>query len=326
MKTLEYSFLLKAKSEVAQLRGSEGNAGILNRIPVELDDGDTAEVPCISGTAMRHGMREAIALVILDAAGLLGPHFDRPDAVRLLLNGGSNTGAGNTIKLDDMRQLASLVPSVRLFGGTTKNGIQFGHIEVSPAVLVCEERMDELEAWQIEALKDREIKPAESYVSQAHNYSRDGADSLVGRSLLTDSAQVEIDARKRSREQAGEDDDPVAAEASKGGQRPYSSEYIRRGSLFTWSVVGHVDNELDEATLEATLAAFLRNPIVGKSRGTGWGRLGVFAARNFDHLRPAEALRVVTESELTAPERGAYLLQHLSERKDEVAACLKSLA
>lgn len=326
MKTLEFSFLLKAKSEVAQLRGTEGNAGILNRIPIELDDGDTAEVPCISGTAMRHGCREALALVELDAVGLLGRHFDRPDAIRLLLNGGSNTGSGNTVKLDEMRQLASLVPSVRLFGGSTRNGIQFGHIEVSPAVLVCEERMGELESWQLEALKGREIKPAESYVSQATNYSRDGADSLVGRSLLTDAAQVQIDDRKRKREKAGEDADEVAAEEAKGGQRPYSSEYVRRGSLFTWSVIGHVDNELDEATLEATLAAFLRNPIVGKSRGTGWGRLGVFAARNFDHLRPAEALRVVTESELTAPERGAALLRHLNERKDEVAACLKSLS
>lgn len=326
MKTIEYQFILQAKSEVAQLRGTEGNAGILNRLPIELENGDVGEVPYISGTAMRHQMREAIAKVILDACGLLGQVFDRPDPVRLLLNGGSNTGKGNTLRIDEMRQLQTLVPSVRMFGGSTKNGIQFGHIEVSPAVLICEERLGELEPWQIEALKGRTIKHAEAYVSQSTNYPRDGADSLTGRALLTDAAQTAELNRKISREKATDDDDEVSADDSKSAARIYSSEYIRRGSLFTWDVVGHVDSDLEQATLEATLAAFLRNPIVGKSRGVGWGKLGVFAARNFDHMRPAEALRVLSEEELTNPNNAAPLLAHIEARKDEVIACLKNMA
>lgn len=326
MQTIEYQFLLKAKTEVAQLRGTEGNAGILNRMPIELDDGDVSEVPFISGTAMRHQMREAIAVTILDACGLLGQVFDRPDPVRLLLSGGSNTGKGNTLKLDEMRALQSLVPSVRLFGGSTKNGIQFGHIEVGPAVLVCEERLGDLEPWQREALEGRDIKPAESYVSQATNYPRDAVDSIVGQSLLTDAAKTAELNRKTAREKATDDEDDFAAEDAKSAARIYSSEHIKRGSLFTWDVVGHVDTELDRATLEATLAAFLRKPVVGKSRGVGWGRLGVYAARNFDHLRPSEALRIITEEQLTDPANAAPLLAHIDARKDEVIACLKSMA
>lgn len=326
MKSIEYSFILKAKSEVAQARGTEGNASVLNRIPVELDDGDVAEVPCVSGTAMRHGLREAIALVILDAAGLLGQHFDKPDAPRLLFGGGGNTGSGNTIKLEEMRKMESLVPSMRLFGGTTKNGIQWGRIEVSPMILICEERMKDLEPWQIEALGDREIKPAEAYVDVVTNYARDASDSRTGQAILTDAARTDVLNRKLAREKAGEDDDDVAAEKSKGGQRPYSSQFVKRGSLFTWSVVGHVENDLDESTLEASLAAFLRNPIVGKSSGVGWGRLAVFAARNFDHFRPAEALRVIEPAELVAPNRGAGLLEHIAKRQEEVKACLLNLS
>lgn len=325
MKTIEYQFILKAKTEVAQARGVEGNASILNRIPQELDDGDVVEIPCISGTAIRHAMRTALSLTILDAVGLLGHNFDRPEPVRLLLSGGGNMGSGNTMKLDEMRQLESLVPSIRLFGGTSKNMPHRGHIEVGPAVLVCEERMDELEPWMAEALSGRDIKPAESYVGQSTNYPRDAVDSLEGEALLTDAAQTDELNRKIAREKATDDDDAEAAEEAKGGGRIYSSEYVRRGSLFTWDVVGHVDNELDEATLNAALVAFLRNPIVGKSRSVGWGRLSVYAAQHFDHLRPAQALQAITAAELTAPHRAAGLLEHIESRKDEVVACLKSL-
>lgn len=326
MKTLEFQFILKARSEIAQGKCVEGNASILNRVPLVTDDGDMTEIPIISGTAMRHHCRKAISLVILDACGLLGQVFERADPVRLLFSGGANTGKGNTLRIDEMRALQTLVPSIRLFGGSTKNGIQFGHIEVSPAVLICEERMGDLEPWQREALAGWDILPAESYVSQITNYPRDALDSLEGQALMTDGARADELNRRTAREKATDDEDDFAADDAKSAARIYSSEHVKRGALFTWDVVGHVDNDLDEATLMATLAAFLRNPVVGKSRSVGWGRLGVMAARNFDHMRPAEALRVVTEQELTDPSNGAALLAHIESRKDEVIACLKAIA
>lgn len=325
MKSLEFSFILKARSEVAQGKCVEGNTSILNRVPFVTDDGDMTEIPAVSGTAMRHHCRVALSLVILDACGLMGQVFERPDPVRLLFAGGSNTGKGNTLRIDEMRALQSLVPSIQLFGGSTKNGIQRGNIEISPAVLICEERMSDLDPWQREALKGRDILPAESYVSQATNYPRDAIDSIEGQALLMDAARTAELNRKIAREKATDDEDDFAADDNKSAARIYSSEHIKRGSLFTWDVVGHVDNELEEATLRACLAAFLRNPIVGKSRSVGWGRLGVFAARNFDHMRPAEALRVVTEEELTDVASGAGLLAHIEARKDEVIAALKAI-
>lgn len=329
LKTVEYSFILRAKTPIAHHVGTDGSTtGMLKASPHALPDGSVREVPDVSGNSMRHGLRESIAIVSLDAMDLLKPGtFENPDAVRLLFNGGSNTGSSNTIKIDDMRAMQSLVPALSLFGGTSSNQIHEGRIEVGSAYLICRETMHELEPWQTEALKDVRIATASEQQITIQHYSRDATDSSMGQYLLSDGAKTELLNRKRKREKATDDGDEMAATESKGGQMPHAAQAVRIGSLWTWSVVAHVFNELEEATLATTVAAFLRRAVVGSGRRVQNGQFVVYAARGFDHMRPAEAAKVLMGADDVLNESQAKLyIDHLKEHSGEILEWLKTHA
>lgn len=318
MKTIEHSFLLRAASPICHHSGVRGNIGILARETVVLPSGDLRDVPVVSGNAMRHGIRAALADLTLDALGLLkAGAFDSPDSVRLLYNGGSGSGMDGTIRLDEIRAMQRLVPGMALLGGSSKGMIHAGRIEVSASRLVCAEVNHALESWQHEALTGTEILPAVAYETLLTEYRNDEVARPHGRFLLTDAAQVLIAQQASKREKAGEDEDEVDMAATKGGLMPYSAQAVISGSLWTWSVVCHAQDELDELTFAAGLSAFLRRPVVGSRRRVGYGRFAVHSSRAFDHLRPAEALRVLTSSDVTGADKEQPFLDHLRERADE---------
>lgn len=325
MKTLEFSFILRAASPIAHHRETKGNIGILAREPVILPSGERREVPIVSGNAMRHGCRDAIARLTLDALGLLKPgSFDHLDSLRFLFNGGSGSGSDNTVKLDEVRAMRRLVPSTALLGGSSNGQIHYGQLEVAPARLVCSETWHDLEEWQWQELAEFAVQPSVAYEVLDTQYRNDETSKPQGRFLLTEAAQALINDREGKRERARDAADEVAADESKGGMMPHSGEVVIRGSLWTWSVVGHVTDELEEITLRAMLSAFLRRCVVGSQRRVGKGRFVVCASRGFDHLRPAEALRAMSLSDLSGPEHEAPFLSHLAERADEARAWLRA--
>ncbi len=318
MKTIEYSFILKAASPITHHSGVKGNVGILNRETVVLPTGELREVPIVSGNAMRHGVRAALADLTLDALGLLKPGaFDSPDAVRFLYNGGSGSGSEGTIRLDEIRAMHQLVPSSAILGGSSRGMIHAGRLEVRAARLVCSEVASELEQWQQDAIGETRIMPAVAYETLLTEYRHDESVKPQGRFLLTQAAQTLIAEQQGKRERAGEAEDEVEIEESKGGMMPYSGQAVIAGSLWTWSVVCHAQDELDEITVAAGLSAFLRRAVVGGRRRVGYGRFVVHSSRSFDHLKPAEALRVMTSNEVMGAEKEAPFVAHIQARADE---------
>ena len=104
-----------------------------------------------------------------------------------------------------------------------------------------------------------------------------------------------------------------------------AEQAIKRGSLFTWSVVGHVEDEVQEATFHAILSAFLRRPVVGSGRRVQWGRFEGFAVKDFDHLRPAEVMRERDPSSVTDPGLEKVFTDYILSRGDEVKEWLLSV-
>lgn len=94
---------------------------------------------------MRHGLREAIAWAMLDAAGLMGDALSEA-ALRLLFAGGMVTGSGgDAIKLSEYRELVGIVPSLGLLGGCAQNHVVPGAVHCDEAVLICEETLPTIE-------------------------------------------------------------------------------------------------------------------------------------------------------------------------------------
>lgn len=91
--SLRYEFLLRAEEPLCHLAETYGNSGIFMRRKRRLPDGTIALLPCITGDALRHGLREAVAEVVLGAAGV-GTTGLSEGALRLLYAGGMITGRG----------------------------------------------------------------------------------------------------------------------------------------------------------------------------------------------------------------------------------------
>lgn len=326
MKTLQFDFILIAKSQIAHHERNEGNVGQLKRSACVLPNGEIREIPEVSGNSMRHGLREAMVNLTLDALGLLdgGRHFDAPDMVRFLFNGGAGSGDGNTVKLDDVRAMRQLVPSTGILGGSSRGMIHEGRLEVAPAELLCSERMHEIAQWQSEELASRgfEVKPSVTYETTVTEYRRDVTESVEGQFLLTEAALALVNDRRGKRERASDDDDEAAASESKGGNMPHGSEVVIKGSLWTWSVVARCCTELDELTVRAGLSAFLRRMVVGSGKRVARGRFEIWAARGIDHLKPAEAARAMTIGELAGVEYEDPYVAHVRERAEEAKTWL----
>lgn len=323
LQTTEYSFILRAASPISQLEKSEGNVGILHREQIVLPSGIKREVPVVSGNAMRHGIREALANLTLDALGMLDRgSFKSVEELRFLYNGGAGSGSDGTIRIDEVRAMNQLVPSTAILGGTSRCMIHEGRIEVEPARLICSETEHQLAPWQREALADYKIASAVSYEALSTEYRHDESTSPRGRFLLTDEALRLLTERTARRERAAELGDEAEIEESKGGMMPYSKQVVIAGSLWTWSVVAHTMTDLDEVTVKAGLSAFLRRAVVGSGRRVAHGRFVVHAARGIDHLRPAEALRVMQAGELASAEQEAPFVAHVRTRADEARAWL----
>lgn len=323
MKTIEYSFILRAATPISHHQGTDGNVGILHREKIALPNGEHREVPDVSGNAMRNGIRRALADLELDALGLLRQgSFDSADSVRFLYNGGAGSGSEGTIKLDEIRAMHQLIPGTAILGGTSRGAIHEGRLDVEPAILICSESESLLMPWQIEELADVQIKPSSEYEALREEYRHDETAKPRGRFLLTDAALALVNERAAKRERAADAEDEVAAQEARGGMMPHSAEEVIRGSLWTWSVVAHLGTDLEEMTVKAGLSAFLRRAVIGGGKRVGRGRFVVHASRGFDHLRPAEALRAMSLGELSGPEHEAPFVAHVKKRADEARAWL----
>jgi len=329
MKTRRFEFLLEAAQPIAHHEGTIGNHAIVMRRKVRQPDGTFAHVPIITGDTMRHGLREASAWALLDAAGMLpngqGGQLSR-SALRLLFSGGMVSGRGDAgaINLDQYRQMVELVPSLALFGGCASNRVVPGRLFVEDATLVCAETRAWLPAWASDAMGQQELAGQRAHVEEVQRVRMDPLLDPSKCKVLSDGEQIAQNKQLASSEAAHGADDAIERDASKSSMMPRTFERVVQGSLFTWGIQATTFTDLDDDTLMTALGVFLTRPIIGGKRGTGHGELRVVSARDIAVRRPSEHADVVDMTALGG-RVGDLFRAHVSERRDRIAEFLAAV-
>jgi hypothetical protein len=319
-----YEFVLEAAQSVAHAQESVGNESILMRRRVRQVDG-WAEVPCVTGDTMRHGMREAAAWALVDAAGI---GELSAGAQRLLFSGGMVTGKGDAsvVNLDRYRELCELVPSMGIFGGCCDNRVIPGRLVVEEAQLICLETERYVPAWAVDLARARygDLDSCRAHVEEVQRVRMDPLLDPQKRKLLSASAQVDVNRRLASSEQAHGDGDARGAEEAKSSMMPRRHERLAQGSLLAWACEATCWGELEVDALNVAVCAFLADARVGGKKGTGHGLLrvvagqGVALPRPVDVTYPLDALAVDVKV-------GEVFRAHVAERAERIRSFLANV-
>lgn len=321
-----YEFLLQCDEPIAHHSEVFGNSAVLMRQRVRQPDGEFIEVPIVTGDTMRHGLREAAAYALLDAAGLLGKEALTEAALRLLFAGGMLTGTGDgaTIKLDEYRTMIDLVPSLSLLGGCASNRTIPGKLQVGNALLVCDETMSLLPPWVRQYLDEMKVgtDTHRAHVEEVQRVRMDPSLVPAKRALLSEGDRARIEGRLLSSEKASEEGDHAAKDAAKSTMLPRRFETIVAGSLLFWRVSATCHSEIDVATFHSMVGAFLGNAKVGGKRGTGHGSIRPIAGTDVEVLRPSADTKALAFGRLPGAE---IFRQHVSARAERVAEFLRGV-
>lgn len=328
MKQIKYGFVLEAREPIAHHSETQGNVSLIQRSKVRMSDGSFKRVPYITGDAMRHQLRESIALAYLQAAGI-GPDLSE-GALRLLFAGGVLTGrgtGGDVVKIDDYNKMVKLFPQLSILGGCVGNRCVPGKLSVSQAQLICEETLHYLPTEVMGWLREerQQIDTHRAYVEETQRVRMDPTLDPGKRLLLDDKARKQLEARLKISEDAHDNDDPIAREESKSSMMPRSFERIVQGSLFFWQISALIHTELDEDTLNTMIATFLSNASVGGKRGSGHG--GLRCLKAFDYrwqIARQEAVPMPGDM-VVRGEVGNLFFRHVKEQEAEIKAWLKDV-
>ena len=320
-----YEFILRADSPIAHHAEVFGNQAVIMRRKTRQADGSFADVPIISADTMRHGLREAAAYAVLDAAGLLDVGGLSEGAIRLLFAGGMVTGKGDAsvVKLDAYRQLCELVPPLALLGGCADNRVIPGRVQVDDAVLICDESAHQLPAWVTEYMRDHggAIDTCRAHVVEEQRVRMDPTLDPGKRKLLTEGDQVGVNARLLASETASASGDAVGKQEAKSTMMPRRYETLAAGSLLYWGISATCYSELDVDTLHVMVASFLSSARVGGKRGTGHGLIAPITARQCAVLRPRETPDTLDFAGL-ATRMGSTFSRHMADRAAQVREAL----
>jgi CRISPR type IV-associated protein Csf2 len=325
MKRTRYEVLLRAVQPIAHAEGTVGNATLAMRRKVRTADGDIVSVPIVTADTMRHQMREAAAMALLDGLGMLESPQLTEAATRLLFNGGMLTskGAGGGVKLADFRAMNDLIPSLALFGGCANGQLVPGQLEVSDAVPVAEETTALVPEWMLGRAAN--LTSARELLDEEQRVRFDPMRDPSKTRLLEAGARDAVERKATAREEAHDSGSDADALATKSTMLPRTCEVIIPGTLLAWSVTATTYDALQEDTFAVVMGSFLRRPIVGGKRGTGHGLLEPLAGNEVPIARPADA-PVGMDLAALSTKRGDIFRAHVRDQAAAIRAALAKVA
>lgn len=318
----QIEMILRAAQPIAHAEGTVGNAQVAMRRKVRLADGRWTRVPYITGDTMRHGVREAGAYALLEAASLLESPVLSEAALRLLFAGGMVMGsAADVVRMDEERAMRETIPILPLLGGCVGNRIVPGKLEVGDAWLVCDETSHIVPRWVSEWMAEEEIEQsgARAHVEMVQRVRMDPMLTPSKRLLLKASDDARVEQRLLDSELASERGDAKATKAAKATMMPFTYETIAAGSLFYWRIDAVTHSEIERDTLYVMLAAFLAKARVGGKKGTGHGLLEPIHARGINRQasEPVAPDALALTVDARAPEIARFRA-HVGSRRDAV--------
>ncbi|WP_078124027.1 hypothetical protein [Leptospira alexanderi] len=248
--------LSETLSPLSHMMGTSGNEALVNRESVRTENGIKL-IPFISGNAIRHRViRDAGSHFLINLYELAGKL--NIDQMNFMLSGGSLTESSVTDNMKTIADMQRLFPLYRLLGGSLKNQIITGALQVSRGVLVCEENREILNKILPEELRalSKTLMGAESFVS-SYQYTRGDISKINGIDKL-----LMLDELAQKREST---------------LMIYTGQNIVRNSLFVheFTLTNVSQNELG-ALLSAINCWQNSNGIIGGNSRIGHGRLKTY--------------------------------------------------
>lgn len=325
MKRTRYEVLLRAVQPIAHAEGTVGNATLAMRRKIRTADGDIVSVPIVTADTMRHQMREAAAMALLDGLGMLDSPQLTEAATRLLFNGGMLTakGAGNGIKLSDFRALNALLPTLALFGGCANGQLVPGQLEVGDAVPIAEETSALVPEWMRGRVAN--LTSARELLDEEQRVRFDSMRDPSKVRLLEPGARDAVERKATAREEAHDSGNDADAMATKSTMLPRTCEVIIPGTMLAWTVTATTYSALEEDTFAVVMGAFLRCPVVGGKRGTGHGKLEPIAGNEVPIARPADLAQSMDLAALSS-KRGDVFRAHVKDQAEAIKAALAKVA
>ena len=331
METIRYEFILEAMEPIAHHSEVVGNQAIVMREAVRQPSGSFVEVPIITGDTLRHGLREVGAYAYLDAAGKLDDPGLTEGALRLLFNGGMMTGKGSSssINLDTYRRMSVLLPLLPLLGGCSDNRIVPGNVEVSRALVICDETWPLLtrqSPWLTEAMKvmGEKVGAAAEHIDEETRVRMDPTLVPAKRRLMSGDAQVATNKRLGTSETAHAENNALDARDSKSSMMPRTCEVVKTGSLFHWAATARVYSPLERDTWNLMVGLFLQSARVGGKRGSGHGTIRARHAVNVN-LRPfAPETSAIVPTNVSGS-IGKIFHEHIKANATEIEQLLKTV-
>lgn len=317
-----YEFLMRAQQPIAHHAEVFGNSAIAMRRKIRQPGGSWANVPVVTGDTMRHGLRDAAAYALLDAAGMLDTPGLTEAALRLLFAGGMITGKGDAgaVKLDQYREMVDLIPSLAVLGGCAQNRSFSGRMQVDDMLLICDETRHLWPAWIAERMAQEQVDTCRAHIEEVQRVRMDPSLHPDKRMLLTDGG-ASIERRLKASEAASAKGDAIAKEDAKSTMLPRRYETIAQGSLFVWGLSCTCMSELDVGALNTMVGAFLANAVVGGKRATGHGRIIPVEARGVPVTRARDAASTALDDSFGVQS----FREHVSARAEKIRAWLATV-
>lgn len=273
-KTTFFEFVINADTKLSHNGGERyGNVALFRRARIVGSDGNTIEIPCISGNAIRGSMRDFCALEFMKALQRANGSETKvsADVFHLMFSGGALKEANSAGDIDLAKKMRENLPVVSIFGGAYGNVIYPGKIQVGFMIPIVKQTLHLIPEFAREAYGGNE-PPGVFDIIGLDMYTRKNDASDSSKSVYIDKEAGDVDSN----------------------QMIYHIDSIVAGTKFYWwlNAIDLIDEE--EAILNFVVRNLPNIPIGGK-RAVGYGRVSIqtlnaslMTSRGLDHLEKFE--------------------------------------
>lgn len=210
-KTYKIYCILETLSPLTHMMGVSGNESLINREPIVYKNRKVF-VPVISGNSIRHRMlRHSGSMYLIKEMGIEGKlNLDQLD---FMFYGGRLYETKTTTNLSKIAAMEEIFPLFRLLGGSLKNQILAGSLDVWRGLLVCEENRETINKYLPEEYRIKnKLLPADLFVGN-YQYTRGDVKSIRDISSIAEDANF-------------------ISEREKSNLMIYNGQQVNRNSLF----------------------------------------------------------------------------------------------
>jgi hypothetical protein len=170
LKQYKIFYLLETLSPLTHMMETAGNESMINREPV-LYNKRVVYIPVLSGNSIRHRLlRQPGSFYLIDQMNIEGKMGI--DQLNFMLYGGSLSETKTNTNLKKIANMENLFPLYRLLGGSLKNQIISGSLNVWRGLLLCEENRETMNKYLPDSYKiENKLLPAELFVGK-YQYTR----------------------------------------------------------------------------------------------------------------------------------------------------------